>query len=82
MDFKTWVEAEKGRSLALANHFKRTPAAVSQWKKNGVPVDLMKAVRDFTEGVVSLEEMVPCSTTPKPTREFKVRQGDRRRQVA
>lgn len=59
MDLTSWLEAEKGRSAALASHFGKTPAAVSQWKKNGVPVDLMKAVRDFTGGAVTLEEMVP-----------------------
>lgn len=61
MDLTTWLEAEKGRSAALAEHFDRTPSAVSQWKRFGVPVDLMKAVRDFTGGAVTLEEMVPES---------------------
>jgi len=59
MDLTTWLEAEKGRSAALASHFGVSPGAVSQWKKNGVPVDNMKAVRDFTGGVVTLEELVP-----------------------
>jgi hypothetical protein len=59
MDLTSWLETEKGRALALAAHFGRTPAAISQWKKNGVPVDLMKEVRDFTGGEVTLEEMVP-----------------------
>lgn len=59
MDLNTWLEAEKGRATALAAHFGVTPAAVSQWKDNGVPLERMKAVRDFTGGEVSLEEMVP-----------------------
>jgi DNA-binding transcriptional regulator YdaS (Cro superfamily) len=59
MDLTTWLEAEKGRSAALAAHFGKTPAAISQWKRNGVPLDVMKAVRDFTAGEVTLEEMVP-----------------------
>lgn len=59
MDLITWLGAEKGRSLALAQHFGVTPAAVSQWKRNGVPLGNMKAVRQFTEGQVTLEEMVP-----------------------
>jgi DNA-binding transcriptional regulator YdaS (Cro superfamily) len=59
MDLTAWLEGEKGRSAALAAHFDVTPAAISQWKKNGVPVDHMKAVRDFTDGAVTLEEMVP-----------------------
>lgn len=59
MNLTTWLEQEKGRSASLAAHFGKTPAAISQWKRNGVPVDLMKAVRDFTCNVVTLEEMVP-----------------------
>lgn len=59
MNLITWLEAEKGRSAALAAHFGKTPAAISQWKSNGVPLERMKAVRDFTGGEVTLEEMVP-----------------------
>jgi DNA-binding transcriptional regulator YdaS (Cro superfamily) len=59
MNLIEWLAAEKGRSAALAAYFRVTPAAVSQWKTNGVPVAHMKAVREFTAGVVSLEEMVP-----------------------
>lgn len=59
MNLTSWLDAEKGRSAALAAHFEVTPAAVSQWKKNGVPLGNMKAVREFTGGAVSLEEMVP-----------------------
>ena len=61
MDLTSWLEAEKGRSASLAAHFGKTPAAISQWKRNGVPVDLMKAVREFTANAVTLEEMVPES---------------------
>lgn len=66
MDIKTWLEAEKGRAASMASHFNKTPAAISQWKSNGVPLDLMKAVRDFTGGAVTLEEMVP--ETPEPAK--------------
>lgn len=58
MNITDWLEAEKGRSAALAAHFGKTPSAVSQWKTNGVPLSLMKAVREFTGGQVTLEEMV------------------------
>lgn len=68
MNITDWLEAEKGRAAALAAHFGKTPAAVSQWKRNGVPLDLMKRVRDFTGGAVSLEEMVPepAGVAPEP----------------
>ena len=59
MKLNAWLEGEKGRATAMAAHFGKTPAAISQWKVNGVPLGLMRAVRDFTEGAVSLEDMVP-----------------------
>jgi len=58
MNLIAWLEDEKGRSAALAAHFALTASAVSQWKSNGVPRDKLKAVRDFTGGAVSLEEML------------------------
>lgn len=61
MNFSEWLNAEKGRGAEVAAHFNVTPAAVSQWKTNGVPLGHMKALRDFTSGAVSLEEMVPTS---------------------
>jgi DNA-binding transcriptional regulator YdaS (Cro superfamily) len=59
MDLTTWLESESGRLTALAAHFGVSRAAVSQWKRNGVPLDHMKEVRSFTDGIVTLEEMVP-----------------------
>jgi hypothetical protein len=59
MTFTDWLDAEKGRAAALAAFFGKTPAAISQWRHNGVPVALMKQVRDFTGGAVTLDEMVP-----------------------
>ena len=59
MNIIQWLEAEKGRSAAMAAHFGRTPAAISQWKTNGVPVHLMRAVSSFTGGAVTLDELVP-----------------------
>ena len=43
----------------MADHFGVNKTAVFGWKVNGVPPDRMKAVRDFTAGVVTLEELVP-----------------------
>lgn len=59
MKIAEWMDAEFGRAIALARHFGLTPAAVSHWRRNGVPVARMKAVRDLTGGMVSLDEMVP-----------------------
>ena len=62
MQLRTWIEEERGRLKALAEHFEITPSAVSQWLNNGVPVDRIAAVRDFTSGVVTVEDMLPPST--------------------
>ena len=59
MDIATWLGQEKGRSAALAAHFGVSASAVSQWKTNGVPLAFMKRVRDYTNGEVTLDEMVP-----------------------
>lgn len=59
MTLTQWLAAEKGRASAMAAHFNVSSAAVSQWKTNGVPLANMKAVREFTDGSVTLEEMVP-----------------------
>jgi len=49
----------RGRLTAMASHFGLTQSAVSQWRTNGVPPARMKAVRDFTDGAVTLDEMLP-----------------------
>jgi DNA-binding transcriptional regulator YdaS (Cro superfamily) len=59
MKLTDWLAAEKGRASVLAAHFGITASAVSQWKTNGVPPAQMKAVREFTDGAVTLDDMVP-----------------------
>ena len=61
MKLNEWLNTEVGRAAKLAAHFGRTASAVSQWRTNGVPVDLIKSVRDFTDGEVTLEDMLPDS---------------------
>ena len=63
MNFSDWLKAEDGRAASLATHFAVTPSAISQWRTNGVPPSKMKAVRDFSGGVVTLEEMLPDPVT-------------------
>ncbi len=62
MNLQTWLDEEWGRSARLARHFGVTPGAVSQWRRQGVPLARMKAVRSFTQGEVSLEDMLPEPT--------------------
>ena len=65
MDLNTWLNEERGRMSAMAAHFGVTLSAVSQWRANGVPIDRMKAVRDYTGGTVSLDEMIPEPAQPQ-----------------
>lgn len=58
MNFNDWLDSERGRLVLVANHFKVTPSAVSQWKDDGVPAARMLAVSLLTGGVVSVEEML------------------------
>lgn len=69
MNFAAWLDAERGRLTALAAHFNLTQGAVSQWRTNGVPPARMKAVRDFSKGEVSLDEMLPDEPAPTPAPE-------------
>lgn len=59
MTLEDWLREEKGRLTTMAEHFGVTKSAISQWQRNGVPKRWMKAVREYTEGAVTLEEMVP-----------------------
>ncbi|WP_034930830.1 YdaS family helix-turn-helix protein [Candidatus Accumulibacter vicinus] len=64
MDISTWLDADRGRLTALAAHFGLTQSAVSQWRANGVPPARMKAVREFTGGAVTLDDMLPAWPQP------------------
>ena len=59
MKINQWLDDESGRTAKLAAFFDVSPSAVSQGRSNGVPPERMKAVRDFTNGVVTLDEMLP-----------------------
>lgn len=59
MNIADWLDAERGRSTCLAKHFGVSQPAITQWRTNGVPVNRMKAVRDFTNGEVTLDDMLP-----------------------
>lgn len=58
MGFDEWLDAERGRLKMVAEHFHVSSSAVSQWRTNGVPVDNMIPLREFTGMEVSLEEML------------------------
>lgn len=72
MNLNTWLDSEAGRATKLAAHFGRTRSAITQWRTNGVPVHLMLGVREFTNGDVTLEEMIGAVTTASPEQERQV----------
>ncbi len=57
MNLKPWLEAERGRHAALAAHLDLSPGRITQMADDGVPIKYLIAVRDFTGGEVTLEEM-------------------------
>jgi len=61
---KTWISGGRGRASSLAAHLQVSRCRISQMAERGVPVQYMLAVRDFTAGDVSLEDMVVARTPP------------------
>lgn len=62
MNLKSWLDEERGRYTALAGHLGVSVGRASQMADDGVPPKFMLAVRDFTGGAVSLEELVEART--------------------
>lgn len=62
MELKKWLSAERGRHKDLAAHLGCSPSRLTQMADNGVPPKFMLCVRDFTDGAVSLEDMVIART--------------------
>lgn len=58
MTLTEWLEAAPGRLSAMAAQLGITHSAVSQWKRNGVPLARMREVADITDGAVSFEELL------------------------
>ena len=56
-----WLKAEKGRGTALAAHLGVSRAMVSLIGKERVrvPQRHFRAIRDYTGGAVTLEELLP-----------------------
>ena len=69
MKLNKWLDQEPGRTKALAEHFGITLSAVSQWRTNGVPKNKMLEVELFTNGEVTVREMLQQLSTPEPTKE-------------
>ena len=65
MKLKPWLSAGRGRATALAKRLGVSLGRVSQIASDGVPVQHMVAVRDFSDGEVTIEEMVAERTPTK-----------------
>ncbi|WP_313334057.1 YdaS family helix-turn-helix protein [Comamonas sp.] len=59
---QTWISAERGRASSLAAHLNVSRSRMSQIVDDGVPIKYMVAIRDFTAGEVTLEDMVTSRT--------------------
>lgn len=57
-DLKTWLSQERGRAKALAARLGVSKSRMSQMVSGGVPREHLIAVRDFTNGEVSLEALL------------------------
>jgi predicted XRE-type DNA-binding protein len=65
---KLWLDGEHGRYRALATALGVTKGRVSQMARDGVPKSHLIAVRNFTGGAVSIEEMLEhenCVSLPR-----------------
>lgn len=62
MNLKTWLDAERGRYKALAEHLGVSAGRITQMAEDGVPPKFMLSVRDFTGGAVTLESLVEART--------------------
>lgn len=58
MHYIEWLEAERGRSQALATHMERSKAAITLWREFGVPMRHMREVSAFTDGKVTVQELL------------------------
>lgn len=65
MNLRTWLDGERGRSKSLADHLGVSRSRVSQMTDDGCPPKYMARIRDFTDGAVTLEDLV-AERTPAP----------------
>lgn len=61
MNFKDWVNGQRGRSLAIAQALGVTPPVVSDWVtgKKGVPLERCVQIERATNGEVRRQDLRP-----------------------
>jgi len=68
MNLKSWLKAGRGRHAALAAHLGLSRGRITQIADRGVPIKYLIAVRGFTKGAVTLEEMAAQRAIPAKAR--------------
>ena len=61
MNLKNWIEAERGRAMALAKAIDVSQAFVSNMVngEKSIPAEHCKAIEAFSDGAVTCQEMRP-----------------------
>lgn len=61
MNFKSWVESERGRAMAVARTIDVPPSFVSKMVsgEKSIPAEHCKAIEQMSDGAVSCQEMRP-----------------------
>ena len=61
MELKTWLESERGRSMALAKSIGVPPSFVSNWVsgKKGIPFERCTQIERATAGAVTRKDLRP-----------------------
>lgn len=73
MDFPSWLDAKRGRTVRLAEHFGISIGAVSQWRVNGVPRERLLEVVALSGGELALADLVAPGAPAIPTQPMEVR---------
>jgi DNA-binding transcriptional regulator YdaS (Cro superfamily) len=69
MDLHDWIDAVPGRATATAEHFGVSVSAVSQWRGRGAPVRFWRLISKWTEGAVSVDELLALSESRRTQQE-------------
>lgn len=61
MNFKDWVNGQRGRSISIARALGITQPVVSDWVtgKKAIPAEHCKAIHQLSGGLVTCQEMRP-----------------------
>ena len=68
-NLKTWLDEERGRSLMLSRHLGLSQGRITQIASDGIPDKYKLAIRDFTNGEVTLESMVVTRLNAAPAQQ-------------